>query len=123
MDVWTKVSENVSDVMFSELKVDKNGFNPLFVMANSGARGSRQQIRQLAGMRGLMAKPSGEIIELPIKSNFKEGLSRLRGKVLCFLVRSDKRNSIRDCYGGLPGYQVGHIPREKYTSYSHYGSG
>ena len=68
--------------MFKELEVDNQGFNPLFMMADSGARGSQDQIKQLAGMRGLMAKPkksmvgsAGEIIENPIKSNFKEGLS------------------------------------------------
>jgi DNA-directed RNA polymerase subunit beta' len=57
------------------LKNDQDGFNPVYMMADSGARGSRTQIRQLAGMRGLMAKPSGDIIELPIRANFKEGLS------------------------------------------------
>jgi DNA-directed RNA polymerase subunit beta' len=61
--------------MMNHLKNDQGGFNPVYMMANSGARGSRSQIRQLAGMRGLMAKPSGDIIELPIRSNFKEGLS------------------------------------------------
>src|SRR6059036_3101979 len=63
--------------MFSEMEeIDKDGrqFNPVYIMADSGARGSKQQIRQLAGMRGLMAKPSGEIIETPITSNFREGL-------------------------------------------------
>src|SRR5256712_11837613 len=66
--------------MFSEMEaIDKEGktFNPVYVMADSGARGSKQQIRQLAGMRALMAKPSGEIIETPIKANFREGLSVL----------------------------------------------
>ncbi len=77
VDVWSHTSDKISSEMMSELKTDKDGFNSLYMMANSGARGSRQQIRQLAGMRGLMAKPSGEIIELPIKSNFKEGLSVL----------------------------------------------
>lgn len=77
IDVWTRVSGAISDTMMEELRIDRNGFNPLYIMAESGARGSKQQIRQLAGMRGLMAKPSGEIIELPIKSNFKEGLSVL----------------------------------------------
>jgi len=57
------------------LEADKGGFNPIFMMAHSGARGGRAQIKQLSGMRGLMAKPSGDIIELPIRSNFKEGLS------------------------------------------------
>jgi len=62
-------------VMMKTLERDRAGFNNIFMMANSGARGSRNQIRQLAGMRGLMAKPSGDIIELPIRSNFREGLS------------------------------------------------
>ena len=56
---------------------DKDGFNPVYMMAISGARGNKQQIRQLAGMRGLMADPSGRIIDLPIKANFKEGLTVL----------------------------------------------
>jgi DNA-directed RNA polymerase subunit beta' len=77
IDAWTHCTEEVSDKMFSELKSDKDGFNGIYLMANSGARGSKQQIRQLAGMRGLMAKPSGEIIENPIRSNFREGLSVL----------------------------------------------
>ncbi len=65
--------------MFKELEDGEQGgeFNPIFMMADSGARGSKQQIRQLAGMRGLMAKPSGEIIETPITSNFREGLTVL----------------------------------------------
>jgi DNA-directed RNA polymerase subunit beta' len=61
--------------MMETLEVNQGGFNPVHMMATSGARGSKNQIRQLAGMRGLMAKPSGDIIELPIRSNFKEGLS------------------------------------------------
>ncbi len=77
IDIWTAVNEKIAEVMMENLKKDKNGFNPVYMMAHSGARGSKTQIRQLAGMRGLMAKPSGEIIELPIKSNFKEGLSVL----------------------------------------------
>jgi len=77
IDIWTTVNEKIADVMMDNLKKDQNGFNPVYMMANSGARGSKTQIRQLAGMRGLMAKPSGEIIELPIKSNFKEGLNVL----------------------------------------------
>jgi DNA-directed RNA polymerase subunit beta' len=67
--------------MFTEMgEMDKAGrnFNPVYIMADSGARGSKQQIRQLAGMRGLMAKPSGEIIETPITSNFREGLTVLQ---------------------------------------------
>ena len=73
IDIWTKTTDKVSDLVFKHLDV----FNPVFMMADSGARGSRLQIRQLAGMRGLMAKPSGEIIESPITSNFREGLSVL----------------------------------------------
>jgi len=75
VEVWSKTNEDLTNVMMSNLKEDNFGFNPVYMMANSGARGSRSQIRQLAGMRGLMAKPSGDIIELPIRSNFKEGLS------------------------------------------------
>ncbi|MFH0872576.1 MAG: DNA-directed RNA polymerase subunit beta' [bacterium] len=78
IDIWTHVTDRVSDEMFRELEGQKDGeFNPIFMMADSGSRGSRQQIRQLAGMRGLMAKPSGEIIETPITTNFREGLSVL----------------------------------------------
>ena len=77
--VWSEVTEKIADAMFNEMeRRDKEGkFNPVYIMADSGARGSKQQIRQLAGMRGLMAKPSGEIIEQPIKANFREGLSVL----------------------------------------------
>jgi DNA-directed RNA polymerase subunit beta' len=73
------VTEEIADAMFHELESGEQGgeFNPIFMMADSGARGSKQQIRQLAGMRGLMAKPSGEIIETPITSNFREGLTVL----------------------------------------------
>ncbi|MBN1467827.1 MAG: DNA-directed RNA polymerase subunit beta' [Fusobacteriaceae bacterium] len=74
-DIWTRASHEISDSLFETLKNHKKGFNPIYMMADSGARGSSTQIRQLAGMRGLMTKPNGEIIELPIKSNFKEGLS------------------------------------------------
>ena len=77
--MWSEVTEKIADAMFNEMeRRDKEGkFNPVYIMADSGARGSKQQIRQLAGMRGLMAKPSGEIIEQPIKANFREGLSVL----------------------------------------------
>jgi len=73
IDIWTRTTDKVSDYVFQNLDF----FNPIFMMADSGARGSRLQMRQLAGMRGLMAKPSGEIIETPITSNFREGLSVL----------------------------------------------
>jgi DNA-directed RNA polymerase subunit beta' len=75
--IWSEATEQIANAMFSEMEaIDKEGrqFNPVYVMADSGARGSKQQIRQLAGMRGLMAKPSGEIIETPITANFREGL-------------------------------------------------
>jgi DNA-directed RNA polymerase subunit beta' len=77
--VWSDVTEKIADAMFKEMEArDQSGsFNPVYIMADSGARGSKQQIRQLAGMRGLMAKPSGEIIETPIHANFREGLSVL----------------------------------------------
>jgi DNA-directed RNA polymerase subunit beta' len=106
IDIWSKVTEQVAEEMFRELGQSQEyvwgivqeakpenqetitssspsllqtpEFNPIFMMADSGARGSRQQIRQLAGMRGLMAKPSGEIIETPITANFREGLSVLQ---------------------------------------------
>ncbi len=91
VDIWSHVTEQVADEMFSDLsKVDQTlvqegpeaagvkEFNSIYLMADSGARGSKQQIRQLAGMRGLMAKPSGEIIETPITANFREGLTVLQ---------------------------------------------
>ncbi|MBT3449641.1 MAG: DNA-directed RNA polymerase subunit beta' [Bacteroidetes Order II. Incertae sedis bacterium] len=84
IDIWTRINNQVSDVLFNTLKEDRDGFNAVYMMADSGARGSKEQIRQLGGMRGLMAKPqkslqgsAGEIIENPIISNFKEGLTVL----------------------------------------------
>ena len=73
IDIWTHTTDKISDLLFKGME----SFNPIFMMADSGARGSRLQIRQLAGMRGLMAKPSGEIIESPITANFREGLNVL----------------------------------------------
>ncbi len=88
IDIWAQVTDNISAEMMKELGLEEAGedarprtkreLNPIFIMADSGARGSAQQIRQLAGMRGLMAKPSGEIIETPITSNFREGLTVLQ---------------------------------------------
>ena len=77
IQLWTKATEDVTDAMMDNMARDKDGFNPVYMMAISGARGNKQQIRQLAGMRGLMADPSGRIIDLPIKANFKEGLTVL----------------------------------------------
>ena len=80
VEIWSGVTEKVADTMFGGMqKADKEGhINPIYVMADSGARGSKQQIRQLSGMRGLMARPSGEIIETPITANFREGLTVLQ---------------------------------------------
>jgi len=84
IDIWTRTNNKVSEVLYETLEKDRHGFNAIYMMAHSGARGSQEQIRQLGGMRGLMAKPqkslsgsAGEIIENPIVSNFKEGLSVL----------------------------------------------
>ncbi len=81
IDLWTHARDQITKQMMQELQYDvRDGvpyLNPIFLMANSGARGGVEQIRQLAGMRGLMAKPSGQIIETPIKANFREGLSVL----------------------------------------------
>ena len=73
IDIWTHATDRVADFLFTGMEP----LNPIFMMADSGARGSRLQVRQLAGMRGLMAKPSGEIIETPIMANFREGLTVL----------------------------------------------
>ena len=97
VDIWAKATDDVADEMMKSMRMapaidpdgnavlDENGkpvieesFNPIFMMADSGSRGSKDQMRQLAGMRGLMAKPSGEIIETPISANFREGLSVLQ---------------------------------------------
>jgi len=84
IDIWTHTTSDVAEIMFQKLKKHNDGFNPIFMMADSGARGSKEQIRQLAAMRGLMAKPQkkmtggmGEIIENPVTSNFREGLTVL----------------------------------------------
>jgi DNA-directed RNA polymerase subunit beta' len=79
IEIWSSITEKVADEMFGQMqRRDKEGqLNPIYVMADSGARGSKQQIRQLSGMRGLMAKPTGEIIETPITANFREGLTVL----------------------------------------------
>ncbi|HLU68674.1 MAG TPA: DNA-directed RNA polymerase subunit beta', partial [Kofleriaceae bacterium] len=90
VDIWAQVAEAIAKEMMNEISTDEYtdpesgqkmrapSFNSIFIMADSGARGSAQQMRQLAGMRGLMAKPSGEIIETPITTNFREGLSVLQ---------------------------------------------
>ncbi|MBI5475850.1 MAG: DNA-directed RNA polymerase subunit beta' [Ignavibacteriales bacterium] len=84
IDIWTRTTNRVAEKLFDSLQHDKDGFNSLYMMVDSGARGSKEQVRQLAGMRGLMAKPqksmsgaTGELIENPIVANFREGLSIL----------------------------------------------
>jgi DNA-directed RNA polymerase subunit beta' len=77
IDIWTMLNNKLGSEMMDLVKADKDGFNSIYMMADSGARGSAAQIRQLAGMRGLMAKPDGSIIETPIVSNFREGLNVL----------------------------------------------
>ena len=83
IDIWTNTNNKLTETLMRQLKADNQGFNPIYMMYDSGARGSKEQIRQLSGMRGLMAKPQkagaagNEIIENPIISNFKEGLSVL----------------------------------------------
>ena len=90
VDIWTRASDEVAQEMMKEISSDSQtddksedgngtpGFNPIYMMAESGARGSKDQMRQLSGMRGLMAKPTGEIIEQPITANFREGLTVLQ---------------------------------------------
>jgi len=79
VDIWTHATDQIANVMFKTLEANqgKKEFNPVYLMVDSGARGNRQQVRQLAGVRGLMAKPSGDIIEKPILANFREGLTVL----------------------------------------------
>ncbi|MDR2064679.1 MAG: DNA-directed RNA polymerase subunit beta' [Prevotellaceae bacterium] len=83
IDIWTHTNSRITKILLNQLATDKQGFNPVYMMLDSGARGSKEQIRQLGGMRGLMAKPQksgaegGQIIENPILANFKEGLSVL----------------------------------------------
>src|SRR3954465_11267643 len=99
IDAWTHANNDVAEAMINSMRVSRGGFNPVFMMFDSGSRGSRDQIRQLAGMRGLMAKPQkkltggiGEIIESPIKSNFREGLTVLE----YFISTHGARNGLAD---------------------------
>ncbi len=103
VDIWAKATEDVAAEMMREIgatEIDRSqrakkptfeSFNPIYMMADSGARGSKDQMRQLAGMRGLMAKPSGEIIETPITANFREGLTVLA------VLHLDARRPKRSC--------------------------
>src|ERR671933_844545 len=112
IDTWTHANSDIADAMVKTMARSKNGFNPVFMMFDSGSRGSRDQIRQLAGMRGLMAKPQkkltggiGEIIESPIKSNFREGLSVLE----YFISTHGARKGLADT--GLKTADSGSLPR------------
>ena len=105
VEVWTKTNEELTNLTMKTLESDMDGFNSIYMMANSGARGSRNQIRQLAGMRGLMAKPSGDIIELPIRSNFKEGLSVIE----FFISTNGARKGLADT--ALKTAEAGYLTR------------
>jgi len=105
VQVWTKTNEDLTNITMKTLESDRDGFNSIYMMANSGARGSRNQIRQLAGMRGLMAKPSGDIIELPIRSNFKEGLSVIE----FFISTNGARKGLADT--ALKTAEAGYLTR------------
>ena len=91
-DLWSKTNDELTKKMMDNLEKNKDGFNTIWMMAKSGARGSPKQISQLAAMRGLMAKPSGDIIELPIRSNFYEGLSVIE----YFISTSGARKGLSD---------------------------
>jgi DNA-directed RNA polymerase subunit beta' len=105
VQVWTKTNEDLTNITMKTLESDRDGFNSIYMMANSGARGSRNQIKQLAGMRGLMAKPSGDIIELPIRSNFKEGLSVIE----FFISTNGARKGLSDT--ALKTAEAGYLTR------------
>ncbi|MDR2094321.1 MAG: DNA-directed RNA polymerase subunit beta' [Treponema sp.] len=105
VQVWTKTNDDLTNIMMKTLEADRGGFNSIYMMANSGARGSRNQIRQLAGMRGLMTKPSGDIIELPIRSNFKEGLSVIE----FFISTNGARKGLADT--ALKTAEAGYLTR------------
>jgi DNA-directed RNA polymerase subunit beta' len=105
VEVWTKTNEELTNIMMKTLEADRDGFNSIYMMANSGARGSRNQIRQLAAMRGLMAKPSGDIIELPVRANFKEGLSVIE----FFISTNSARKGLADT--ALKTAEAGYLTR------------
>src|SRR5260370_352689 len=105
IEIWSKVTERVSEEMFKSMEEDdRTGryLNPIYIMADSGARGSKQQIRQLSGMRGLMAKPSGEILETPITANFREGLNVLEYFISTHGARKGLADTAKDRRLRLP---------------------
>ena len=105
VDLWHNANEELSADLMEELKSIDDGFNPLFMMVDSGSRGSKTQISQLGGMRGLMSKPSGEVIDFPIKSNFKEGLSIIE----FFISTNGARKGLADT--ALKTSRAGHLTR------------
>lgn len=105
IDVWSKTNDDLTDEVIKSLEADNGGFNNIYMMSISGARGNRTQISQLAGMRGLMAKPNGDIIELPIKANFKEGLSVIE----FFLSANGARKGLADT--ALKTAEAGYLTR------------
>ncbi|MDR1466412.1 MAG: DNA-directed RNA polymerase subunit beta' [Treponema sp.] len=105
IDVWNKCNEDLTAIVMKTLEADKNGFNSIHMMANSGARGSKTQIRQLAGMRGLLSKPNQEIIELPVCANFKEGLSVIE----FFISTNGARKGLTDT--ALKTSEAGYLTR------------
>jgi len=105
VNIWTKTNEELTEKTMKTLESDRDGFNSIYMMANSGARGSRNQIRQLAGMRGLMTKPTGEISELPVRSNFKEGLSVIE----FFISTNGARKGLTDT--ALKTAEAGYLTR------------
>jgi DNA-directed RNA polymerase subunit beta' len=105
VQVWTKTNEDLTTKTIKILESDRDGFNSIYMMMNSGARGSKKQISQLAGMRGLMAKPSGAIIELPIRSSFKEGLSVIE----FFISTNGARKGLADT--ALKTAEAGYLTR------------
>jgi DNA-directed RNA polymerase subunit beta' len=105
VEVWTRTNDELAAIMMKTLEADRDGFNSIYMMANSGARGSRNQIRQLASMRGLMTKPTGEVIDLPIRSNFKEGLSVIE----FFISTNGARKGLADT--ALKTAEAGYLTR------------
>ncbi|MGE4295363.1 MAG: DNA-directed RNA polymerase subunit beta' [Campylobacterales bacterium] len=106
IDLWTDTNNRVAEGMMKLVQTDKQGFNSIYMMADSGARGSAAQIRQLAGMRGLMAKPDGSIIETPIISNFKEGLNMIE----YFISTNGARKGLTDT--ALKTANAGYLTRK-----------
>ena len=115
IDIWTHVNSELSNILMKTISSDDQGFNAVYMMLDSGARGSKEQIRQLSGMRGLMAKPQkagaegGQIIENPILSNFKEGLSVLE----YFISTHGARKGLADT--ALKTADAGYFPVHPYT--------